>query len=148
MTDKWMPEVGQECERRWLNSAWRKCLYIGKDRNGIDIVHDYGKEFCVTVQENNEFRPNQTEADKYREKQLFKIVDASKGMPCIGKQTMLTFSIAEKLYDAGCRVLAHDERIVKPLSVGQKNYLWKNHGVSWTVSDLVQSVQCELEAVD
>lgn len=88
-SEKWMPEVGEECEVLLYpeSGAWAGCEIIGPFRNGIVCAPDGGgfRMFSVEM-----FRPIKTEREKFIE------------------QAGAVFGSASDmgdLYDAGCRFM-------------------------------------------
>lgn len=110
LADKWVPEIGQECEYRPSKSAaWTrvKVVAIHRGYSWLDYVDNEGSEpYTVGL---GEFRPIQTEADKKRESQIAALNDVIRGI----KPQYL----AQVMYDEiGVRVIAPDEFVVKALS--------------------------------
>lgn len=134
MTDKWMPVVGQECEYLIRGEEqWTKCIYIGESSCNFPVIEKSNGDITEACYAN--FRPIQT--DKYREEQIFNL-DIALHM----KQTVS----GQDLYNAGCRVLAPDERIVKPLTDGQKTALKFEY--TGSILMLIDAVQRELGVID
>lgn len=142
MTDKWMPEAGQECEYLIRGEEqWTKCIYIGESSCNFPVIEKSNGD--ITEACYAKFRPIQTEADKYREEQRAKLASIIEA-----KVYDDIDECVEALYDAGCRILSDDERIVKPLSAEQINRLYRywteNQAVKW----LINEVQRELGVID
>ncbi len=72
--EKWMPEVGQECECKFFHAdqqSWVKCYIVGKTKNLEWLVyhthHNDGLNFANIENGSIEFRPLRTEAEIERE---------------------------------------------------------------------------------
>lgn len=147
-TNKWMPEVGQECECTWKECPdWYKAIYHGTTQMGKHVVECLSNG-VVNAHDKFEFRPITTEADKYRDEHVSAIARAISKIIGDAHPSDAEFDSALILYNSGCRILAPDERIVKPLTVHQKNYLWKNHGIPYATAEHIESVQRGLVEID
>lgn len=150
MTDKWMPEVGQECEffiddlNRWMDAK-----VIGYDGPACVVAIDgFGYEGSSVAKY---FRPITTEADKYRDKQIEKLASAISANDSNAEAWKVYLDDASYLYKKGCRILAPDERIVKPLTDEQIDKLVTkglNGGYGYAVGYVITAVQCELGVID
>lgn len=132
--EKWMPEVGQECEFVYVEDI---CMDIegpiSKWQTGdrLEIVAERGETFIVWNKTrgmgcsiNDELlRPIQSEADKMRDQYIESLAKAL----CTGNEGSWMYykKEAEFLVDSGWVKIAPDEHVVKPLTDEQREELKK-----------------------
>lgn len=139
---QWMPEVGVWCEVAWAyldNTVEQISLSFISDYT-IVFEDKFGRERSASLENVAEFRPIATEEDIYREEQIEKI---AKSFSLAGRY--YDYGFLEELYDAGCRILSPNERIVKPLTDEQVDKLTEGQDL-WR--DDVVAVQHELGIFD
>lgn len=138
MTEKFIPEVGQECELfDHLNEVWNRVL-----------ITAIGEEFCLVrwgrqaenrVSLSAKFRPIQPAAEKYRDEQLEKLLSIKKdGL------TIIHASVVDALIDAGVRVVdkTKGEIVARKLSDRESERIAGEAGVKgWTYSHVVEAVE-------
>lgn len=143
--EKWMPEIGQECEVDHINQdEYVRCFIFGKSKTEAHrFIYQVLEGDYIGVLDDavsDLFRPIQTQADKVREGQINALVEA---FNC-GR------GVAENAYENGVRVLAPDEVPCKPLSDEQiKKYLVQKQGgfVSGEV-EILRDFQRELKLIE
>lgn len=154
--DKWMPEVGQECEHLF-GKEWKRALVIGETSQGMTVVEHMSipSGAISVVSDKKKLRPIKTAADKYRDEQIKKLkkIVACNALGVISVEGFAAEAIAVGLFENDCRILVDDERIVKPLTDEQIESMTKtfNHpiiDVSDRLRETIDAVQRELGVID
>lgn len=112
MTEKFIPEVGQECEWSLNNKCFEPSIVLYKESLSILIQHSKyeGHRTLLKVDDRDlVFRPLQSAAEKYRGEQVERITQR---ISCIG----LDEQNARELYDEGVRVLREGEFVARKLT--------------------------------
>ena len=143
MTDKWMPEAGQECEFDMAGQTYTgQIKYVG-DKH---LVVQSGDEWVMYIEN---ARPITTETDKYRDEQIEQIENIACGFLPTDLTRYAAKNLSVLLFENGCRIIAPDERIVKPLTDSQKRAVFEAHFKSVATSlELIDAVQRELGVID